>query len=99
MAGVDIRTVQEPLGHKRIVTTLRYAHLMLGHQVKAVERLVGSISAATSTTAITASAEKPQVIDLVGSGDRTRTCDLGIMRPSLYRLSYAATRRIAVMVY
>ena len=25
-----------------------------------------------------------------GSGDRTRTCDLGIMRPSLCQLSYAA---------
>lgn len=31
-----------------------------------------------------------QVVEKVGSGARTRTGDLGIMRPSLCRLSYAA---------
>ncbi|MBI4480157.1 MAG: site-specific integrase [Acidobacteria bacterium] len=39
MAGVDIRTVQELMGHKSIVTTMRYAHLAAGHQAEAVERL------------------------------------------------------------
>ena len=49
MAAVDIRTVQELMGHKTIVTTMRYAHLAPGHQSEAVERLVGSTSTATST--------------------------------------------------
>jgi integrase len=40
MAGVDLRSVQELLGHKSIVTTMRYAHLSPDHQRRNVERLV-----------------------------------------------------------
>jgi len=39
MAGVDIRTVQELMGHKTIAMTVRYSHLAPGHQQEAVERL------------------------------------------------------------
>ncbi len=39
MAGVDIRTVQELMGHKGIQVTLRYAHLAPQHQLQAVQRL------------------------------------------------------------
>ncbi len=49
MAGVDLRTVQELMGHKSIGTTTRYAHMAPKHQAQAVERLVGSTSTATST--------------------------------------------------
>jgi integrase len=49
MAGVDLRTVQELLGHKSIITTMRYAHLAPQHQADAVERLVSKTSTATST--------------------------------------------------
>jgi integrase len=39
MAGVDIRTVQELMGHKTIAMTLRYAHLSPDHKQKAMDAL------------------------------------------------------------
>ena len=39
MAGVDIRTVQELMGHKTIAMTLRYSHLSPDHKRKAMEAL------------------------------------------------------------
>lgn len=40
MAGVDIRTVAELLGHKTLAMVMRYAHLAPGHMRQAVDRLV-----------------------------------------------------------
>ncbi len=39
MAGVDIRTVQELLGHKSIVQTMKYAHLSADHRKAAVAKM------------------------------------------------------------
>jgi integrase len=39
MADVDIRTVAELMGHKKIQMTMRYAHLAPEHKPVAVERL------------------------------------------------------------
>jgi integrase len=40
MAGVDLRTVQELMGHKTIGMTIRYSHLAPSHQREAIERIV-----------------------------------------------------------
>jgi len=53
MAGVDIRTVQELLGHKTIAMTIRHSHLAPMHTLAAVERLDGPTDGATATTSAT----------------------------------------------
>jgi integrase len=50
MAGVDIRTVQELMGHKSIQVTLRYAHLAPQHQLEAVQRLCETEAAQKTAT-------------------------------------------------
>lgn len=50
MAGVDIRTAQELMGHKTISMTVRYAHLAPKHTLAAVERLDAPTEAPTDTT-------------------------------------------------
>ena len=51
MAGVDLRTIQELMGHKSIQMTCRYAHLAHTHQLAAVEKLanLGSTQTAEPT--------------------------------------------------
>ena len=39
MAGVDLNTVRELLGHSDIAMTLRYAHLASEHKAAAVQKL------------------------------------------------------------
>jgi len=90
MKGVDIRTVQELLGHKTLAMTLRYSHLSPEHQLDAVQRLNRTPTDTTTDTKVeankTAVAGGAEVIDLPvkeNGGAWTRTTDLGIMRPSL----------------
>jgi integrase len=49
MAGVDIRTVAQLLGHSTIQMTMRYAHLAPEHSQAAVERLVSSPEVVTKS--------------------------------------------------
>jgi integrase len=50
MAGIDLRTVQELMGHKTIAMTLRYAHLSPDHKRAAMETLEGRFSAKSPAT-------------------------------------------------
>jgi site-specific recombinase XerD len=40
MAGVDLRTVVERMGHQTAQMTVRYAHLAPEHSASAVDRLL-----------------------------------------------------------
>jgi len=44
MAGVDLTTVKELLGHKTLTMTLRYSHLAPSHKVKAVDILDNTLN-------------------------------------------------------
>jgi site-specific recombinase XerD len=61
MAGVDLRTVQQLMGHKTIGMTVRYAHLAPEHQLAAVQKLCpesqGAQPGATDTTSSTSTSE------------------------------------------
>jgi integrase len=50
MAGVDLRAVQELMGHKTMTMTLRYSHLSPEHMVSAVQRLNRPATGTTTGT-------------------------------------------------
>jgi len=52
MAGVDIRTVQELMGHKSITMTMRYAHLSPKHRTEALEKLCASVTKTASEQSV-----------------------------------------------
>ena len=52
MAGVDLPTVKELMGHKSIAMTLRYMHLSIDHKqraVRALEQFDGKVPAIFTT--------------------------------------------------
>ena len=52
MAGVDIRTIQELLGHQSLAMTLRYAHLSPTHKRDAVRHLERAPTGTTTGTSV-----------------------------------------------
>jgi site-specific recombinase XerD len=50
MKGVDLRTVQELMGHKTIQMTVRYAHLAPQHRLAAVQRLCDTEAVQTTAS-------------------------------------------------
>jgi integrase len=65
MAGVDLRTVADLMGHKTIQMTMRYAHLAPAHKLAAVERIVGSWAQGEATGTRTDTDRLERVSDYV----------------------------------
>ena len=62
MAGVDLRTVAELLGHRTLQMVMRYSHLAPEHQASAVDRLVKSENQRDTKSDTEASREKESKI-------------------------------------
>ena len=94
MAGVDLRTLQELMGHKTIKMTLRYSHLSPTHTLEAVNKLclTGEISSTKGSTEEKEQiAEEAEAVDLIGGADGSRTHDLLNAIQALSQLSYGPT--------
>ena len=94
MAGVDLSTVCELMGHESITMTMRYAHLSREHKRDAVERLTrGATGTTTGTspdeakTAARAGAEVAGVTEENSGRYWARTSDPRLVRPMLSQLS------------
>ncbi len=97
MRGVDLRTVQELMGHESYEMTLRYSHLSPSHQLEAVQRLNENRTDTTTDTkpeearaAIGSGAPKAtEAPDSSGAssraGDRGRTGDVQLGKLAFYR--------------
>jgi hypothetical protein len=62
MAGVDIRTVADLMGHATIQMTMRYAHLAPEHTQDAVDRLVADSPNETATRTATSEKSRKQTV-------------------------------------
>ena len=68
MAGVDLVTVKELLGHKTIAMTNRYTHLAQEHKAQAVAKLEDRYKAGeTETQSAAVSAELKEAINAVST--------------------------------
>ena len=65
MAGVDVMTVKELLGHASITMTMRYAHLAPDHRLRAVKTLDSAYLTDTKTDTVENSGIDPsaQVVE------------------------------------
>src|SRR6185437_3015398 len=71
MAGVDIRTVAELMGHRTLAMTMRYTHLSPDHNLEAVERLARFGSGPTGTRTGTSTSEPTGA---AGDGNAQAAC-------------------------
>ncbi len=64
MAGVDLRTVQELMGHKSIQMTVRYSHLTPKHTLAAVEMRAGVVMVTPTSTKTSTGAEEQFFLEM-----------------------------------
>src|SRR5262245_50377534 len=67
---VDIRTVQELLGHKTLEMTMRYSHLASAHKAAAVEKLAASLERSAEAAAARSAASGAASPRPTGRGTR-----------------------------
>ncbi len=91
MAGVDLSTVRELMGHKTISMTQRYANLSPVRKLDAVGRLGRRTTGTTTGTGIESAEERPQPATQVRdrrkekrAGDRGRTGDVQLGKLAFY---------------
>jgi integrase len=70
MAGVDIRTVAELMGHRTLQMTMRYAHLAPEHKAAAVAKLDNPTDTAAPTTNVIVFPEGSMIQKVVAKGRR-----------------------------
>ncbi len=73
MAGVDIRTVAELMGHNTIQMTMRYAHLAPEHNLAAVERLISFSSPESRPSTLSVTRGSPAEPGIQDEATATRT--------------------------
>ena len=57
MSGVDIKSVQELLGHASLTMTMKYAHLAPDHRLRAIKTLDCTLQTGTKTDTVRISGE------------------------------------------
>jgi len=86
MENVDLRTVQELLGHQSLIVTQRYANLSRAQLIDAINKLPGIVTkqSQSENSVEDEIAESPKIKN---GPCRTRTCGHRIKNPVLYHLS------------
>ena len=91
MAGNQLLTVMELMGHKTITMTMRYAHISAEYLHNAIETLGGGETGTTAGTKKTGSARRAKNASQVRgpfaekrAGDRGRTGDVQLGKLAFY---------------